>query len=241
MKVLSHANATGPAGVRVLNAPGDVFEGDQVETDEAGQAQIRFVDNTRFVVGPHSRVVIDKFLFKSDGTATDVALNALKGTFRFITGKSPKEAYSIKTPTMSIVVRGTIIDFHVLNSGESIAAWQEGSGTACVAPAGSGGGSATECQDVQAGGVVGSNPNGGFKKLSTGGTRPVRRVDRRRSWPRPRSGVQGHGRVSKSDRTGRGLANRVGHRQGTHRAAEPAGGDEQQLALLLRLIGDSLA
>ncbi len=121
-----------------------------------------------FVVGPNSRAVIDDFLFKPDGTATDVALNAVKGTFRFITGKSPKEVYSIKTPTMSIVVRGTIVDLHVLGSGESIASWQEGSGQACVAPAGQAGGGRTECRDVNAGDVVGSEPGGGFKTFKPG-------------------------------------------------------------------------
>ncbi len=168
MKVLSHANAQGPGGTRSLTAPDDVYSGDEVATDQVGQAQIRFVDNTHFVVGPNSRAVIDDFLFKPDGTATDVALNAVKGTFRFITGKSPKEVYSIKTPTMSIVVRGTIVDLHVLGSGESIASWQEGSGQACVTPVGEAGGGRTECRDVNAGDVVGSEPGGGFKTFKPG-------------------------------------------------------------------------
>jgi FecR protein len=168
VKVSNHANASGPGGVRVLNAPGDVFQGDQIVTDGNGQAQIRFVDDTRFVVGPNSRVVIDEFLFKPDGTATAVALNAVKGTFRFITGKSPKEAYTLNTPTMSIGVRGTIIDLRVLISGESLAAWQEGSGQACVAPQGAAESARTMCEDAGPGTVIGSVPGGGFKNFQPG-------------------------------------------------------------------------
>ena len=47
------------------------------------------------IVGPNSRVVIDEFVFNPDGTATDVALNTLKGTFRFISGKSPHDAVKL--------------------------------------------------------------------------------------------------------------------------------------------------
>jgi hypothetical protein len=35
-----------------------------------------------------------------------VTLTALKGTFRFISGDSPDGAYTIRTPTYSIGIRG---------------------------------------------------------------------------------------------------------------------------------------
>ena len=38
---------------------------------------------------------------------------ALKGTFRFVTGKAPKDRYLIGTPTGTIGVRGTEFDFTV--------------------------------------------------------------------------------------------------------------------------------
>src|SRR5690606_263453 len=40
-------------------------------------------------------------------------INALSGTFRFITGNAPKDRYVIETPTGTIGVRGTIFDFFV--------------------------------------------------------------------------------------------------------------------------------
>jgi hypothetical protein len=173
VRVSSHANASGPGGARVLNAPGDVFQGDEIVTDAGGQAQIRFVDDTRFVVGPNSRVVIDEFVFNSKGTATDVAFNSLKGTFRFISGNSPHDAYSIRTPTMTLGVRGTILDVRVLGGGFSYAAWRQGGGTACVVPGQSPNQQRTECEDTEAGDVVGAPPGGGFANFRPGELRQV--------------------------------------------------------------------
>jgi hypothetical protein len=166
--VSSNAQATGPGGDRILNAPGDVFQGDTIVTDTNGQAQIVFVDDTRFVVGPNSKVLIDEFVFNPDGTARDVALNTLRGTFRFISGKSPHEVYAINTPTMTIGVRGTMINVRVLGSGQSYANWQEGTGTACVVPENSQSLLRTQCTSVEVGGLIGAPPGGGFTDFRPG-------------------------------------------------------------------------
>lgn len=123
--------ASGNAGgSRVLEIEGAVFMGDQIVASPNGLAQIRFIDNTRIVVGPNSRLTIDSFVFNQDQTARDVSVNMLKGAFRFMSGNSPHEAYRIRTPTMSIGVRGTVIDVSV-RSGESSAVFLEGSGPVC--------------------------------------------------------------------------------------------------------------
>jgi hypothetical protein len=166
--VSTTTEASGPGGTRILNAPGDVFQGDTIVTDPNGQAQIQFVDDTRFVVGPNSRVLIDEFVFNPDGTATDVALNTLKGTFRFISGKSPHDAYELRTPTMTIGVRGTAIDIRVLTSGQSYATWGEGTGIACVVPPESTTQLRTDCTDVETGETIGAPPGGGFTNFRPG-------------------------------------------------------------------------
>ena len=52
------------------------------------------------------------------------AINAVRGSFRFITGVSAKNAYSINTPTATIGVRGTAFDGHVAEDGTTtIAMW----------------------------------------------------------------------------------------------------------------------
>lgn len=97
-----------------------VFVGQTVVTGSAGQVQVVFNDQTRLVVGPRSTLVISDYLMRNDQTASKVVVDALAGTFRFITGNSPKNAYEIATPTGTLGVRGTAFDLEVLrDTGET--------------------------------------------------------------------------------------------------------------------------
>jgi hypothetical protein len=123
-------NATGTGGKRLLELEGAVFVGDVIVASPVGLAQIKFIDDTRIVIGPNSRLKIDTFVFNPNNTAKKVTISALRGTFRFISGKSPHEAYTIRTPTMTIGVRGTILDISVGNKDSSLV-FQQGGGRAC--------------------------------------------------------------------------------------------------------------
>jgi len=111
--VVQSSNADGATGKRILLVDGPVYSGDKIITGPFGEAQIKFHDNTRLVVGPNSMMVIDAFVFSDRTTAQKFSLNAVRGAFRFITGASPKKAYSIRTPSATIGVRGTEFDFNV--------------------------------------------------------------------------------------------------------------------------------
>jgi hypothetical protein len=95
---------------RVLIAGADVSVGETIITGASGLVQIVFADQTRLVVGPHSTLLIETYLMANANTAQRLTVNALSGSFRFISGNSPKPAYSIKTPTAAIAVRGTSFD-----------------------------------------------------------------------------------------------------------------------------------
>ena len=99
-------NATGPGGKRLIELEGAVFVGDVIVASPKGLAQVKFIDNTRIVIGPNSRLKIDTFVFNPDNTAKKVAITALQGTFRFISGRGGPNAYTIRTPSMTIGVRG---------------------------------------------------------------------------------------------------------------------------------------
>ena len=99
--------------VRVLTAGDDLAIGETVITDEHGLVQIKFSDETELAVGPNSRLVLEDYLLRSDGSVGKLAINALSGSFRFVTGGSNKDDYSIKTPTGTIGIRGTAFDFAV--------------------------------------------------------------------------------------------------------------------------------
>jgi len=98
---------------RTLVVGADIAMGDRIVTGPSGQVQIVFTDQTHLVVGPGSSLVIASYLLRNGGSASRFAMDALGGTYRFITGQSDHSAYTITTPTGTIGVRGTAFDFIV--------------------------------------------------------------------------------------------------------------------------------
>lgn len=129
--VVQQASIDGASGKQVLQKSAPVFSGDRIDTDAGGSAQIVFVDNTRLVVGPNSSLVIDAFVFGGSGSAKQFSIDAVKGAFRFITGNSAKDAYTINTPTATIGVRGTEFDVTVEREGTTRVANFEGATRIC--------------------------------------------------------------------------------------------------------------
>jgi FecR protein len=118
--IVGAPSASGPGGNRPLAANSAIFEHDKI-TVSSGNAQILFNDGTRLVVGPASTLVIEKYLMRGGSTAQKLSINALRGTFRFITGNSAKNAYDIKTANATIGIRGTGFDFWVQrNTGVAV-------------------------------------------------------------------------------------------------------------------------
>jgi hypothetical protein len=115
--VLGVPQASGPGGDRKLNAGSAVFEDDKITVGGSGNAQVLLNDGTKLVVGPSSTLLLDRFVMQgSAGRADSVGIKALRGTFRFITGKSKKSAYKISTSNATIGIRGTGFDFWTKNN-----------------------------------------------------------------------------------------------------------------------------
>jgi len=85
--------------------------------------------------------------------------------FRFISGNSPHEAYKIRTPTMVIGVRGTVLDINA-RGAESSVIFLQGSGQACDA-----GG---ECIEIQHPCDLWVAPSGGGFATASGYDRALR-------------------------------------------------------------------
>jgi hypothetical protein len=151
--------ASGPGGKRVLEPGVSIFEDDRITTGSGGNAQLLFVDGTKLVVGPSSTLVISRFLLRSPNRAKTFSIDALRGTFRFISGRSAKSAYDIKTSNASIGIRGTAFDF--ASRGQTTLAVFTGLASLC-----SGG----NCTNVGAGCEVG-RVSSGRSRLLTGGTK----------------------------------------------------------------------
>jgi hypothetical protein len=120
------ANVQTKTDTKVLTVGSDLFIGDRVITTERGQVQIKFDDGTELVVGPNSSMLLEDYLLRNDGSPGKLAINALAGTFRFVTGSAPKDKYLIKTPTGTIGVRGTAFDFNVTAEGTKVLLYHGG-------------------------------------------------------------------------------------------------------------------
>lgn len=79
----------------------------ELETVSDGRLDVRFIDDTRLIVGPGSSVKVDRFVFDPNRTAGQASLNVGKGVMRFVTGRLASDSYSISTPTATMGVRGT--------------------------------------------------------------------------------------------------------------------------------------
>lgn len=99
----------------------NIFMRDQIGVSARSLAQLLLLDETAFTIGPNSEVVIDEFVYDPATGRGRLAASALKGTFRFVSGKigalSP-ENISIRTPSAVIGVRGTMLIVDILRDAQ---------------------------------------------------------------------------------------------------------------------------
>lgn len=108
--VQQNATVTTAQGRERLIAGSSVLVGDVIDTGPGGSAQLVFGDDTKIAVGPNARFEVVEALFNRGGSSR-FTVTALRGSFRFISGRSPSSSYSINTPTATIGIRGTAFDF----------------------------------------------------------------------------------------------------------------------------------
>lgn len=94
---------------RPLQVGSDVFGGERIQTGANGNAQLLFLDQTSFTIGPKADVTLDKFLYDPRRNTGNVVLETTKGAFRFVAGAQGADKYQIKTPVATIGVRGSVI------------------------------------------------------------------------------------------------------------------------------------
>lgn len=119
---------------RKLAKGAKLFQSEILVTSDTASAEIELLDKTKLAVGSSARIVLDKFIYDPNAAPGSISINLAKGAFRFITGKSPKTAYEIKTPTASMGVRGTVFDVFVADNGETVVLLHEGGVDVCPTP-----------------------------------------------------------------------------------------------------------
>jgi len=97
--------AEGSHGNRTLSGGASVYSQETVRTGDSGQADLQFRDNSSLSVGSKSSVRLDKFVYDPNKSGGAVAIQATRGTFRFVTG-SQGGNYQIKSPYGTLGIRG---------------------------------------------------------------------------------------------------------------------------------------
>jgi len=93
-------------GTRTLSGGSDVYSKETVRTGDTGQANLQFRDNSNLSVGPKSSVHIDKYVYDPNKSAGTIAVQATRGSLRFVTGSQGGGSYQVKTPYGTLGVRG---------------------------------------------------------------------------------------------------------------------------------------
>jgi len=104
---------------------------DRISTNATGVGEFEFSDGTKLAVGPSASLVVDEFVFKNKTSFQKLSLSAAKGTFRWISGRSPSSAYQIRTPYGTMGIRGTAFDVTV-RGGRVYVALINGSAKFCA-------------------------------------------------------------------------------------------------------------
>mgnify|MGYP000630998609 CR=1 FL=1 len=103
---------------RSLKTGDRIHQNEIIATAEESEAELVLADDTKLAVGPKSQITLDSFIYDPTKKDGEVVINAAKGAFKFVTGKSAKSAYTIRTPASTIGVRGTEFDGFVDENGE---------------------------------------------------------------------------------------------------------------------------
>jgi hypothetical protein len=107
-----------PQGGEAAKHKGDaVAFQEKLETLEDSGALIRFIDDSKLALGAKSKVLIDEFVFDPKNAKGNALIEISVGTLRWVTGDMPKGATVIKTPTATLVLRGTDVVVHVHPDG----------------------------------------------------------------------------------------------------------------------------
>jgi len=87
-----------------------LLTGDKLVTGKDGRMSLSFVDNTRFAVGPNSRISVNEFQYDRTRQKGSFVTQVDRGSLAVVSGriaKSDRDAMKVRTPNTLLGVRGT--------------------------------------------------------------------------------------------------------------------------------------
>lgn len=102
-----------PDGTRSTLKAGDtVYQGDVISTKDESSVALTFADSSTLSLGKSGRMVIDELVYDPNAQTGHSTLSVVKGAFSLVSGhiaKSAPDAATLKTPVMTIGIRGTSV------------------------------------------------------------------------------------------------------------------------------------
>lgn len=97
-----------------------VFALDTVTTGPSGATSLEFLDATRIDIGPGAEVRLDDFVYDPNSTVGAGEMSFAVGAFRYVGGRmTTEENIRLKTPTATMVIRGTELVIFVWPDGST--------------------------------------------------------------------------------------------------------------------------
>ena len=87
-----------------------LLAGDRLVTGKDGRMSLSFDDNTRFAVGPNSRISVSEFQYDRTRQRGSFVTQVDRGSLAVVSGriaKSDRDAMKVRTPKTLLGVRGT--------------------------------------------------------------------------------------------------------------------------------------
>ena len=95
-KIVSAVQGVFQSNTRTLALKDEVFSNENVNTGADSAARFIFRDDTMLSIGANSSVTLDRFVFDSDASKSQVAMSMSKGVMRFVSGNLPKRLTSVR-------------------------------------------------------------------------------------------------------------------------------------------------
>jgi len=86
-----------------------LLKGDVIQTGKDGKLGITFVDNSRFAIGPNTKLALTEFEFDRATNRGRFTTDVNKGTVAVVSGQiaKTKDAMKVRTPVSVLAARGT--------------------------------------------------------------------------------------------------------------------------------------
>ena len=86
-----------------------MFQGDIIETADAGALAIVFIDETTFSLGEDARMVLDELIFDPASQEGSSSFSVVQGVFVFVSGEiaaNNPDSMEVRTPVATLGIRG---------------------------------------------------------------------------------------------------------------------------------------